>query len=161
MMTETTQRHTAVVVTAHHPTLGPLYWYFFNEASVTSPDFYGITDTVQTALLLDKDWRDAAHFSRHSQHIALVLAELDSDPSHSCINGLNRKAGESIDEFREWMRSADWIDAAIPVPVVKHATISQWEALPNERPQAARWQKHSGHPLSWGPSTGYDNDRHA
>lgn len=123
---EETRTRTGVVVSATHPTLGPLYWHFSDESSVGGPDYYGITDRIDLAFLLDEGWRETRSFKIHGDHISRVLRELEED----C--GLHSKAGQTFDEFREWLRSAPWADEPGPARderLVDHGYFYTWETM--------------------------------
>jgi hypothetical protein len=116
---------TGVVVSAKHPTRGPLYWYYSDESSVGGPDYYGITDQVRHALILDIDWRTGGCFRNHSDHIRRVLADHDEG-----CDGWTETAGETRDDFHEWLKTAPWLDQPAPPrmeQLVDHGYSYSWE----------------------------------
>jgi hypothetical protein len=127
MFSETMRFRSGVVVTATHPKAGPLYWYFSDESSVNGPDFYGITDRIDSALLLDEGWRQGYLHRRHGNHVSMVLTMLDEEPR--CLRVAGKDIG-SDSEFREWMRSAEWVDKKGPTRFEQlhdHGYCHEWE----------------------------------
>lgn len=121
-----TRVRTGVVVTAIHPVLGPLYWRFSDESSVGGQDYYGITNRIDLAFLLDEGWRETKSFKIHGDHISRVLRELEE------WDGLHRNASQTFEQFREWLRSAVWTDQ--PGPERKERLVDQgyffaWEEI--------------------------------
>lgn len=139
---------TGVVVTATHPAVGPLYWYFVSEASVGGPDFYSLTDNLDRAYLLDAGWREDKLLSRCGDHMAAVLRDRDQvgqiggyddhgqEWSQIELEGplatFLRRSGQTAEEFVEWLRSAEWVDVPGPVRVerlVDHGFFCEWERV--------------------------------
>ncbi|MFJ7794545.1 hypothetical protein [Pseudomonas sp. NPDC096950] len=122
---------TGVVVTAHHPQLGSLYWRYVSEASVGGPDFYGITADIKSAVLLEENWRTfAPRTGTQHDHVARVLREIDVDDDLACIDFLNQRAHQTVCEFRQWLSSAEWVDVAGPPCIeqcVDHGFFYEWE----------------------------------
>lgn len=140
----TVRQRTGVVITAVHPTLGPLYWEFVSEASVGGPDYHSITTRIDRALLLDPDWRTTSTFRLHSNHMERVLRDQvtvvdDCDPDggpwsqidfEGELSALHSQSGQSDEEFLDWMRSAEWGDTPGPVVIerlVDHGYYYEWE----------------------------------
>ncbi|MCP1652303.1 hypothetical protein [Pseudomonas nitroreducens] len=140
----TVRQRTGVVITAVHPTLGPLYWEFISEASVGGPDYHSITAHIDRALLLAADWRLTPTFKLHSNHMTRVLRDqvtvvddYDTDGGHWSqidfdgeLSALHSQSGQSDKEFLEWIRSAEWCDIPGPVVVetlVDHGYFYEWE----------------------------------
>lgn len=136
---------TGVVVTATHPAVGPLYWYFVSEASVNAPDYYSLTDCLEHAHLLDTGWRDAKGRSRCDRHVAEILSDPDQvgliggydDQGHEWsqielggpLADFLKRSSQSAEEFIAWLRSAEWIDIPGPACVerlVDHGFFSEW-----------------------------------
>lgn len=140
---------TGVVVTTTHPILGPLYWYFMSEASVNGPDYYSITDSIDSALLLDSGWRETTLFRYYGDHIEKVLRDTGQisriggiDEYGECfeidlegrIAYLQRKSGQSAVEFLDWLGAAQWSDVTGPActeQLVDHGYSSEWIAITN------------------------------
>ncbi|HCF2896479.1 TPA: hypothetical protein NID31_006619, partial [Pseudomonas aeruginosa] len=140
----TVRQRTGVVITAVHPTLGPLYWEFVSEASVGGPDYHSITTRIDRALLLDPDWRTTSTFRLHSNHMERVLRDQvtvvdDCDPDggpwsqidfEGELSALHSQSGQSDEEFLDWIRSAEWGDTPGPVVIerlVDHGYYYEWE----------------------------------
>jgi hypothetical protein len=126
--TDEVRTRTGVVVMATHPAIGALYWYFVSEASVNGPDLYSLTDNLDRAYLLDAGLR-----SRCGEHMAAVLRDRDqiyliggyddqgNEWSQMELEGplatLQRRSGQTPEEFVEWLRSAEWVDIPGPARV--------------------------------------------
>ncbi|MDU8491774.1 hypothetical protein RYA07_25890, partial [Pseudomonas syringae pv. actinidiae] len=50
-----------VLVSANHPTLGPLYWVYTSNADCNYPDHYTITDWSEVATRFPHYWREHEH----------------------------------------------------------------------------------------------------
>lgn len=139
---------TGVVVSASHPVLGPIYWYFVSEASVNGPDFYSVTDSIERARMFDTGWREGASFRYYGDHMAQVLRDDDQIEQfggyddegeiftdialNGPLDGLQRKSGQSVEDFLAWLRAAVWVDVPAPVRVerlVDHGYSSEWELV--------------------------------
>lgn len=135
---------TGVNVSAMHPTLGPLYWQFLSGAECNSPDFYGITDDVEDegVLILSRTWRDGPQAFMHRSHMGQILNDDDlisynlnefgepldedgcefdehGDPImvttlHGVLRIYQEKSGQSVAEFLNWLRRAEWVDTPSP-----------------------------------------------
>lgn len=146
--TDDIRTRTGVVVTATHPAVGPLYWYFCSEASVNGPDFYSLTDCIDRAYLLDAGWREGRLFSCYGDHMAVLLRDRDQvsqiggydDQGHEWsqlelegpLATLQRRSGQTPEEFVEWLRSAEWVDIPGPARIerlVDHGYFCEWERV--------------------------------
>jgi hypothetical protein len=147
-VSEQVRTRTGVVVSACHPILGPLYWFFVSEASVNGPDYYSITDSIGGARMFDIGWREGSSFRYYGNHIEQVLRDSDDierfggyddqgeefseiDLSGS-LGDLHKKSGQSVEDFLEWLRAAKWIDVPAPARVerlVDHGYRSEWELV--------------------------------
>ncbi|MGE8063890.1 hypothetical protein [Pseudomonas sp. NPDC089569] len=146
--TSDVRTRTGVVVTATHPVVGSLYWYFVSEASVNGPDFYSLTDNVDRAYLLDAGWRETNVRRFYGDHVAKMLRDWDqvswgggyddegNEWSQIELQGslatFQMRSGQSPEEFVEWLRSAEWVDTPGQVRVerlVDHGYFSEWERV--------------------------------
>lgn len=117
-----------VVVSAIHPTLGALYWYYSDESSVGGPDYYGLTDRPYRALLMDTGWRTG----RHRDHVSMVVRELEDDDWHT-------NAGQSREQFVDWLRQAHWVDEVAlhrAERLADHGYFYEWEEFSPDPPDA-------------------------
>lgn len=135
---------TGVNVSATHPTLGPLYWQFFSGADCNSPDFYTITDNVEEegVLTLSRTWRDGPLAFMHRSHMGHIWNDTDQissnlnefgepldeetcelnehgDPImittlHGGLRRYQEKSGQTVAEFMDWLRKAEWVDTPAP-----------------------------------------------
>lgn len=143
-----TRTRTGVVVTSSHPSLGPLYWYMVSEASVGGPDFYSITDSIERALLLDAGWREGSSLNYYGDHIAKLLRDTDQieeiggfddefgEWSEINLNGpiatLQRKSGQTTEDFLEWLKAAEWANETGPTRVERRVDLGfsfEWEVV--------------------------------
>lgn len=133
-----------LLVAADHPALGRLYWRYCDESSVNAPDYYGITDNVQLASWIREGWRKTdvyvADYSDMSSMTARCfirelfnpnrydsnyLESFNWDNGHADIvlyqdlADLQRRSSQSVEDFVNWLRSAEWFDTPVPVPTSK------------------------------------------
>ncbi|MHC5194869.1 hypothetical protein ACYSUW_14040 [Pseudomonas frederiksbergensis] len=139
---------TGVVVMATHPAVGPLYWFFVSEASVNGPDYYSLTDCIDSAYLLDAGWREGKRSSPYGDHIAVVLRDWEQvrqiggydDDGHEWsqvelegpLATFQKRSGQTAEAFVEWLRSAEWVDIPGPARVerlVDHGYFYEWEQV--------------------------------
>ncbi|WP_202942749.1 hypothetical protein [Alteromonas macleodii] len=152
-MSTRSRTRTGVVVTAHHPKLGPLYWTYVSEASVGGPDFYSISRSMAQALLLEADWRekDKALYGGHLQIVLRQQASVYRDREYwgvdekvvfeGDLDGLQKESGQSEEEFFAWLQVADWLDAPGPTRIehlVDHGYFESWELSSQTYPRARR-----------------------
>lgn len=138
-----TRIRTGVVVTAHHPTLGPLYWELLSEASVGAPDFHSVSQNIERALLLEPDWRekDRGFYGDHLQRVLREQASVYRDREYWGVDvkiifegnlaSLHEKSGQSEEDFLAWMQTVEWVDVPGPSRVehlVDHGYFEEWEA---------------------------------
>lgn len=121
-----------VLVSTVHPTLGALYWVYTSNAGCNYPDHYTITDWSEVATRFPHYWREHEHLRWvHGKHIGQVFnsddpygsyAEVENEEtfetSYGKLSGmladLHAKSGQSVDEFVQWMKKADWVDVPAP-----------------------------------------------
>lgn len=121
-----------VVVSAIHPSLGPLYWAYTDGSDHNAPDCYSITSSVENALALSKGWREGIMAWHYRDHMAKVMADeeqfeqfhdLDETVDggwgtathlHGMLAVLQQRSGQDVEVFAEWLATAVWQDVAIP-----------------------------------------------
>lgn len=127
-----TRTRSGVVVTAMHPTVGPVYWHFVDESSVGGPNYRSLTTSIDKALLLDAGWRVEKYFY-HRDHMANVLRDRDQiqegqghdeefgEWSFIDLGGgvgeIHRKSGQTEADFLVWLRDAVWVDVPGPTRI--------------------------------------------
>ncbi|RMM39506.1 hypothetical protein QO021_28395 (plasmid) [Pseudomonas amygdali pv. lachrymans] len=142
---EERRTRTGVVVSATHPTLGPLYWEFVSERSVGGPDYYSISTSMARALLLVPGWRETTQSSYYGGHLSQVIrnqAREYRDPEYWGVDlvveledglaSLQAKSNQNEIEFLAWLRAAEWIDVPGPTVVeelVDHGFMQEWEVV--------------------------------
>lgn len=130
--TERTAESDEVLVSANHPTLGPLYWVYTSNADCNYPDHYTITDWSEVATRFPHYWREHEHLHWvYRGHIGKVFnsddrfgdyAEVEDEETFETLEqslsgmlaGLQAKSGQTVNEFVIWISKADWVD--IPAP---------------------------------------------
>ncbi|MBM5458665.1 hypothetical protein H8F21_13930 [Pseudomonas sp. P66] len=123
---------TSVVVSASHPTLGPVYWCFTDGTDHNAPSCYTLTTHLESALTLRKGWREGIMAWSLRDHMDKVLADeeqfLESyDLDHSedgswataitlggMLKVLHERSGQSVEAFAEWLVGAVWLDVEVP-----------------------------------------------
>ncbi|MBX9405604.1 hypothetical protein K5E40_07895 [Pseudomonas baetica] len=136
---------TGVVVSATHPTLGPLYWEFVSERSVGGPDYYSISTSMARALLLEPGWRETSDFRYYGGHLSQVIrnqAREYRNPEYWGVDlvveledglaSLQAQSDQTEIEFLAWLRTAEWIDVPGPTVIeelVDHGFMEEWEVL--------------------------------
>ncbi|PMU23003.1 MULTISPECIES: hypothetical protein [unclassified Pseudomonas] len=121
-----------VLVSSVHPTLGALYWVYTSNGDCNYPDHYTFTDWDELATRFPHYWREHEHLRWvHGRHISQVFnsndpygdyAEVEDDETGETLQrslsgmlaGLHEKSGQSVMEFIQWMKKADWVDVPAP-----------------------------------------------
>lgn len=125
---------TEVVVSATHPVLGKLYWYYSWGGDTNSPDYHGLCQDPQWALLLPAGWRQHDYLGwAHKYHLNKSFDEDDQYGDYSVefdeetggdevrltgkLAKLQLKSGQSVEDFLNWVFNTAWEDE----PYVKPA----------------------------------------
>lgn len=116
-----------VVVSATHPALGRLYWSFISGADHNAPDYYSITQELDTALLLPYGWREKGHLAQHRSHVSKTICDEAEYQGVQCakdvmylggmLGNLQKRSGQSPAEFASWLEVATWADEEAPACV--------------------------------------------
>lgn len=116
-----------VVVSATHPVLGKLYWYYSWGGDTNSPDYHGLCRHSRWALSLPADWRQDDYLGwLHGRHLRKSFDENDEYGDYAeefdeetggvdaVLSGqmeeLQLKSGQSVDDFVHWVFNAKWED---------------------------------------------------
>ncbi len=142
---EERRTRTGVVVSATHPSLGPLYWEFVSERSVGGPDYFSISTSMERALLLQPGWRETSDLSYYGGHLSQVIrnqAREYRDPEYWGVDlvveledglaSLQARSNQTEIEFLAWLRAAEWIDVPGPTVIeelVDHGSLVEWEVV--------------------------------
>lgn len=125
-----------VVISACHPTLGPVYWCFVDGSDHNAADCYTLTTNLEYAMKLRKGWREGIMAWSHRNHMAKVMLdseqfqqEHDIDETSACtwstttslggaLKALQRRSGQDVETFTAWLLSAAWLDKEAPGAVL-------------------------------------------
>lgn len=116
-----------VVVSATHPVLGKLYWYYSWGGDTNSPDYHGLCRDPQWALVLPAGWRQHDYLGwLHRYHLNKSFDEDDDFGDYSEVfdeetgdvearltgrlADLQRKSRQSVEDFLHWVFNATWED---------------------------------------------------
>jgi hypothetical protein len=114
----------SVVIATQHPVIGPVYWQFVSNADCNAPDDYGLTGRIEEALRLGQNWRQSPTLKwNYDQFLSNLNEWAERNYDHPCDPGspfrrsftnLAKKAGQSLQDFCEWLCFAHWQDAPAP-----------------------------------------------
>lgn len=121
-----------VVISASHPTLGPVYWCFVDGSDHNAPNCYTLTTNLEDAMARRKGWREGIMAWNHNNHmIELILdseqflEEHNIDETGDCtwsttitlggaLKSLQQRSGQDVYAFSEWLTNATWLDVEAP-----------------------------------------------
>jgi hypothetical protein len=118
-----------VVVAALHPNAGPVYWYFVDESDCNAPNYYGVTDDLDSATVFKSGYYHGRCFesfrSSFLQGISETeevwddeVGEYDFVENYSWrVVKLAEKAGCTPREFAAWLYKATWVEYPAPLKI--------------------------------------------
>lgn len=127
---------TTVVISAIHPTLGPVYWCFVDGSDHNASNCYTLTTSLEYAMTLRKGWREGIMAWSHRDHMNKLMLdteqfqqEHDIDETRNCtwsttttlgghLKSLQLRSGQNVDAFTAWLTSAAWLDVEAPGAVL-------------------------------------------
>lgn len=135
-----------VLVSATHPTLGPLYWSYADGSDHNAPNCYSLTTRADEALTLRKGWREGIMAWHHRDHMTKLF---DDDEQFEQFNDLDEtldgswatathlygmlallqeRSGQDVEVFAQWLAAAVWLDVpAGPIDRLEAYDVPQFQ----------------------------------
>ena len=128
-----------VVIVAEHPVLGRVYWAYFDESEVNTPDYYGLTLDLNRASRAPVGWRKGEYLMggraetdldswQARRFLSTLFDEFRLDTEYNVdyddgqmteylygsLDRLRVQSGQPTKEFIHWVWNADWSDETAP-----------------------------------------------
>lgn len=145
-----------VVVAAQHPVLGPIYWTYCSNADCNAPDYYGLTDCLDSAMVFKSGcygWLNFSSFKSKCLEEFSCDAEEQWDVSleeyiyvyeYSLETvGLAIKAKCTPSEMHKWLHEAIWVEQPAPVKIYFLSDLNGFVGY------APEWTENVQDALSW------------
>lgn len=153
-----------VVVAALHPIAGPVYWHFVDESDCNAPDYYGVTDDLDSATVFKSGYYLGRSFLSFRSNCLEDLSEseevwneelekFDFIENYSWnVVKLAENAGCTPKELIAWLNRATWVEYPAPLKIY---FLRDFNGFLGYRPE---WSEHVADALHWSSEELADKD---
>lgn len=153
-----------VVIAALHPLAGPVYWDFVDESDCNAPDYYGVTDDLDSATIFKSGYYLGRSFLSFRSNCLKDLSEsedvwneelddFDFIESYSWrVQKLAEKARCTPKELTAWLHAATWVEYPAPLKIY---FLRDFNGFLGYRPE---WSEHVADALHWSRDKLADKD---
>jgi hypothetical protein len=144
-----------VVIATLHPVAGPVYWSFVDESDCNAPDYYGVTENLDSATVFKSGYYHGRSFlsfrSRCLEDVSECKDVWDEESEEYGfekkyswpVKTLAEKAGCTPGEFATWLYNATWVEYPAPLKIY---FLQNFNGFVGYRPE---WSEHAADALHW------------